>query len=89
MVEHDGRITGFATAVGYFGHAVAESNQDLEALIGAAPAFPGPGFLLSTRNGELFCWCVGHGLRVVQPMTLMSLGRYHEPAGAFLPSVLH
>ena len=89
VVEHAGRITGYATAVGYFGHAVAESNQDLEALIGAAAAFPGPGFLLPTRNGELFRWCLGHGLRVVQPMTLMSLGRYHEPAGAFLPSVLY
>ena len=88
MVERDGRITGYATAVGYFGHAVGEGNEDLEALIGTAPAFPGPGFLLPTRNAALFRWCLGQGLRVVQPMTLMSLGLYHEPEGAYLPSVL-
>jgi hypothetical protein len=89
VVEHDGRLTGYATAIGFFGHAVGESNEDLKALIGAAPAFLGPGFLLPTRNGALVRWCLGHGLRVVQPMTLMSLGLYHEPTGAFLPSVLY
>jgi hypothetical protein len=30
-----------------------------------------------------------HGLRVVEPMTLMSFGLYNEPAGAFLASVLY
>ena len=89
VVEHDGRITGYATAVAFFGHAVGETNEELKALIGAAPAFPGPGFLLPTRNGELFRWCLEHGLRVVQPMTLMSVGLYNEPAGAFLASVLY
>jgi predicted N-acetyltransferase YhbS len=89
IVEHGGRITGYATPVAFFGHAVGETNAELKALIGAAPAFPGPGFLLPTRNGELFRWCLDHGLRVVQPMTLMSVGLYNEPAGAFLPSVLY
>ncbi|HET6521127.1 MAG TPA: GNAT family N-acetyltransferase, partial [Geminicoccaceae bacterium] len=89
VVEHGGRVTGYATGIGFLGHAVSGGNADLKALIGAAPAFPGPGFLLPTRNGELFRWCLAHGLRVVQPMTLMSLGLYNEPAGAFLPSVLH
>ena len=88
LVEHGGRITGYATLIGFFGHAVGESNEDLKALIGAAPSFPGPGFLLPTRNGELFRWCLKQGLRVVQPMTLMSIGLYNEPAGAFLPSAL-
>jgi predicted N-acetyltransferase YhbS len=89
VVEHDGRLTGYATAIGFFGHAVGESNEDLKALIGAALAFLGPGFLLPTRNGALVRWCLENGLRVVQPMTLMSLGLYHEPTGAFLPSVLY
>jgi hypothetical protein len=68
---------------------VSETNEDLKALIGAAPSFLGPGFLLPTRNSELFRWCLEKGLRVVQPMTLMSLGLYNEPAGAFLPSILY
>ena len=89
VVEHDGRITGYATPVAFFGHAVAESNDSLKALIGAAPSFPGLGFLLPTRNHELFAWCLAHGLRVVEPMTLMSRGLYNEPAGAFLPAIFY
>jgi GNAT superfamily N-acetyltransferase len=89
VVEHDGRLTGYATIVGFFGHAVGETNADVKALIGAAKEFAGPGFLLPTRNGELFRWCLTNGLRVTQPMTLMSRGLYNEPAGAFLPSILY
>ena len=89
VVEHAGRITGYATVIGFFGHAVGESNDDLKALIGAAAAFPGPGFLLPTRNSDLLRWCLAMGLRVVQPMTLMSKGLYNEPQGAFLPSILY
>jgi GNAT superfamily N-acetyltransferase len=88
VAEHAGRITGYATLIGFFGHAVGESNEDLKALIATAKTFAGPGFLLPSRNGELFRWCLEKGLRVVQPMTLMSLGLYNEPKGAFLPSVL-
>lgn len=89
VVEHGGRITGYTTTVGFFGHTVGESNEDLKALIGAAPDFPGPGFLLPTRNGEVLRWCLERGLRIVQPMTLMSVGLYNEPAGTFIPSVLY
>jgi len=88
VVERVGRITGYATMIGFFGHAVAESDEDLKALIGAAPDFPGPGFLLPTRNTDLLRWCLENGLRVVQPMTLMSTGLYNEPSGPFLPSIV-
>jgi len=89
VVERDGRVTGYATTIGFFGHAVGETNDDLKALIGAAREFAGPGFLLPTRNGELFRWCLTNGLKVTQPMTLMSRGLYNEPAGPFLPSILY
>jgi predicted N-acetyltransferase YhbS len=89
VVEHDGRVTGYTTGVAFFAHSVGESNADLKALIGAAGEYGGPGFLLPTRNGELFRWCLGQGLRVVQVMTLMSRGLYNEPQGAFLPSILY
>jgi hypothetical protein len=56
-------------------------------LIGGADEFAGPGFLLPNRNTELFRWCLQHGLRVVEPMTLMTVGLYNEPAGVFLPSI--
>ncbi len=88
IVEHNGRIAGYTTQIGFFGHAVAETNAALKALIGAAPEFAGPGFLLPTRNADLLRWCLAHGLRVVQPLTLMSKGFYQEPDGVFLSSIL-
>ena len=88
LVERDGQITRYTTGLAFFGHAVAETNEDLKALIGAASEYAGPGFLLPTRNAELLRWCLEHGLRIVQPMTLMCLGPYQEPRGSFLASVL-
>jgi GNAT superfamily N-acetyltransferase len=89
VVEHLGEITAYCTDIAFFGHAVAETNQGLKALIGAAPAFPGGGFLVPTRNGELFRWCLQKGLRLVHQLTLMTIGLYNEPAGPYLPSVLY
>ena len=84
FVEHDGRITGYTTALGYFGHTIGETNEDLKAIIGASEAFLGVGFLLPTRNAEVLCWCLENGLKIIQPMTLMSRGLYQNPRGAFI-----
>ncbi len=89
VVEREDRITGYTNGIGFLGYAVGENNEDVKALIGAANEFAGPGFLLPTRNSELMRWCLQHGLRVVMPMTLMSIGLYNEPRGAFLPSVIY
>jgi hypothetical protein len=89
VVEHLGRIAGYATDIAFFGHAGAESNEGIKALIAAAAGIGGGGFLLPTRNGELFRWCLQNGLRLDQQMTLMTIGLYNEPAGAYLPSVLY
>ena len=88
VVERNGELTGYATCVGFFGHAVGETNVDIQALIAAAESFPGPGFLIPTRNTSLFRWCLENGLRIVQPMTLMATGLYNQPTGAYLPSIL-
>lgn len=88
VVERDGQITGYCTDLGFFGHTLALQNSDLIALIASATKFSGPGFLLPIRNGEVFRWCLAHGLRYVEPMTLMTRGLYTEPRGAFLPSIL-
>jgi predicted N-acetyltransferase YhbS len=89
VVEHMGRITGYATDIAIFAHTVGETNQDIKALISAATEIGGGGFLLPTRNGELFRWCLQNNLRLVHQMTLMTIGLYNEPAGAYLPSVLY
>jgi predicted N-acetyltransferase YhbS len=89
VVEHQGRITGYTTGIAFFAHTVCRTNGDLQALIGAATGFGGPGFLLPTRNHEVFAWCLANGLRVVSPMTLMTIGLYNDPAGPWMPSVLY
>jgi predicted N-acetyltransferase YhbS len=89
VVEHDGRISGYASDLAFFSHAVGESNEDLKALIMAADAFAGPGILVPTTNAELFQWCLEWGLRVVHLMTLMTTGLYNPPQGAYMPSVLY
>ena len=87
VVERGGRITGYASSLAFFGHATAETNVDLQALIASAESFGGPGILVPSRNTTVLRWCLDHGLRIVQTMTLMSVGLYNEPDGAWMPSV--
>jgi predicted N-acetyltransferase YhbS len=87
VVERLGRVTAYATGIGYFNHAVAETNDDLYALIGAAPHLMEPGIVVPLSNGELFRWCLNQGLRVFFVMNLMAIGVYQEPRGAYLASV--
>ena len=70
VVEHLGQITAYCTDIAFFAHAVAETNQGLKALIGAASGFPGAGFLVLTRNGELFRWCLQHPPAPCPPIDL-------------------
>ncbi|MEA2160575.1 MAG: hypothetical protein QOD66_2955 [Solirubrobacteraceae bacterium] len=88
VVERPGRISGYATGFGYGWHALAETNQDLIALLGSAETFMGLGILVPSRNAELLRWCLEHDLRIVQQSTLMTIGLYNEPAGAYLPSIV-
>ncbi|MCI0427132.1 MAG: GNAT family N-acetyltransferase [Nitrospiraceae bacterium] len=88
VVERGGRITGYTTGVGFVGHGVGETNEDLKALIASADEFAGPGILIPTCNGELFRWCIENGLRVVQQMTLMDTHPPGPPNGVYWPAVL-
>jgi ribosomal protein S18 acetylase RimI-like enzyme len=89
VVERPGRICGYATGFGYGWHAVAETNEDLMALLSSAEAFMGLGILVPSRNAQLLGWCLEHGLRIVQQSTLMTIGLYNEPSGAYLPSIVY
>jgi GNAT superfamily N-acetyltransferase len=88
VVERGGRITGYASALAFFGHATAETNTDMQSLIASAEFFAGPGILVPSRNSALLRWCLANGLRIVEPLTLMSVGLYNPPAGAWMPSIL-
>jgi GNAT superfamily N-acetyltransferase len=88
-----GRVRAYASApyMWLMNHGVAETEQDMRALLlgAAAGGAPPISLLMPVRQGDLLRWCLSAGLRVVKPMTLMSLGRYQEPRGCFHPSVLY
>jgi hypothetical protein len=87
VVECGGRITGYATGFGYTGHAVGKTDDDVIALLAGADEFTGLGFLVPSRNTRLMAWCFDSGLRIVQQSTLIAIGLYNEPRGAWLPSI--
>jgi GNAT superfamily N-acetyltransferase len=93
VAVRDGRVVAYATTLTFFpaAHGVAETAQDMRALItGALAAGEAPAsFLLPTRQGEVFRWCLDAGLRVVKPMTYMTVGEHRDPGGAWIPSVLY
>src|SRR5260370_25356381 len=53
VAETLGEISGYSTGIGWGSHISGQTNEDLEAVIGAEPAFHAPGFLVPTRNGNL------------------------------------
>jgi hypothetical protein len=85
-------VVAYATTLTFFpaAHAVAETEDDMAALIaGALAEADAPAsFLLPTRQHALFRWCLMAGLRVIKPMTYMAYGGQPRPGGAWLPSVL-
>ncbi|MGH9718841.1 MAG: GNAT family N-acetyltransferase [Bryobacteraceae bacterium] len=90
----DGRVAAYATSLEFwpFAHGVAESEQDMKALmLGFAALRPAPlWFLLPTREASLFRWLLSEGLRVLKPVNLMAMGEYQEPQkGCWFPSVMY
>jgi predicted N-acetyltransferase YhbS len=86
------KITGYTCGLTFFNHSVGFTNDDLKALISSTTdddSYGGPGILIPTRNTRLFRWCLNNGLRLVQQLTLMTIGLYNEPAGFYMPSILY
>jgi len=92
VAVREGKIRAYAAAPHFWAlnHAVAESVEDMAAVLGGASVH-GNGaplsFLLPIRQGELFRWCLSSGLRVLKPMNLMSMGEYTDPTLPYIPSV--
>src|SRR5215204_7692085 len=86
VVERGSRVTGYVSAATFWimNHGVAETEQDMEALIlGAASMSSEPvSFLLPSRQASFFRWCLAEGLRVIKPMTLMTMANTRSRAGA-------
>ncbi|WP_309895719.1 GNAT family N-acetyltransferase [Archangium sp.] len=86
VVEREGRITGYWAQAG-IGHAVAETNADLQALICAAPRMVGgSGPLVPADNAELFRWCYDNGFRVIRTMVQVTRDDWKPSALPYLPS---
>jgi GNAT superfamily N-acetyltransferase len=88
VLERNDRIVGYACSVGFRGHAVASTVEDLMVLVAHAPKSPGPGLLVPTRNGALLRWLFRNGARALWPAAIFSLGDFHEPTTPYLPSML-
>jgi predicted N-acetyltransferase YhbS len=90
-VFRSGRLTAYASAVAFFGHGVAETEADLQALIlGAGAKSEQPiSFIAPLRQGNFLRWCLKEGFRMVKPITLMAMGDYQEPQEFFFPSVAY
>ena len=92
IAVRNGRITAYASSVAFWpmNHGVAESEEDMKALLlGAAAAVDEPIAFLGPLRSGLFRWSLREGLRLVKPMNLMALGEYREPRGSWFPSVLY
>ncbi len=82
-------ISGYAAGIGFFGHAVAKTNEVLKALIANSSAILGPGFFVPGRNSDLVRWLLDAGFSIAWPANLMTVGNYVEPLGPFLPSIAY
>ena len=93
VASRNGKLTGYALTLTKWqrNHAVAETEEDLQALLlGAAAMNSEPlSFLLPVRQSKLFRWCLREGFRAVLPMTLMAMGEYQEADGCYMPSILY
>jgi GNAT superfamily N-acetyltransferase len=93
VASREGRVVAYAAAVTVWlaNHGVAETEEDMAALLaGAGRSAEEPlALLLPIRQAGLFGWCLEAGLRPVKPMVLMSRGEYREPRGAWFPSILY
>jgi hypothetical protein len=93
VLVRESRLVAYASAptLWFLNHGVAETEQDMCDLLTAAGASADQplALLMPLRQGSLFRWALRAGLRVLKPMNLMAMGEYHQPAGAFFPSVAY
>jgi len=77
---------------GFFGYCVARTNGDfLDMVQQAARTSPPPlhKVFVPARNGELFRGALGRGFKTIKMMSLMTMGPYESPTGAWAPSVTY
>jgi GNAT superfamily N-acetyltransferase len=89
--ERAGRVVGYYS-LGIAGHGVAETEDDLLALVREAARQTPPDFhriLCPLTEGSLYRRFLQAGFRNIKVMNLMGIGPYDEPEGVWVPSVLY
>ena len=87
----DGRLVA-VVAPGFLGFSVAETPEDLLATMAhTARIVPPPSqrLLIPVRHGELFRGALLRGWRSIKLLSLMSIGPYETPSGAWAPSIAY
>lgn len=89
----EGKVAGYALTFTTWpsNHAVADGEEAIQSLLLAAAILNSGllSFLLPVRQANLYRWCLSEGFRAVLPMTLMALGKYQDPDGFYMPSILY
>ena len=86
----DRHVEIWADLLAKYGHTLPRYRPGIRTrMLAALGRQFGPGFLLPTRNHEVFKWCLDNELKLTFQMTLMTIGLYNEPSGAYMPSVLY
>jgi hypothetical protein len=67
-------------------HGFAPAFPSLEVALRVANLFLGLPTMYGLVAVSLFRWCLDEGLRIEKPLTLMTIGEYHEPHGCYFPS---
>ena len=92
VIERGGRIVAYASAppMWLICHTLGETHADWEALIeGLSATRERVMLFVPSRKTQTFRWCLSKGFRIEKPATLMKMGDYQEPQGAWTPSVLY
>lgn len=87
--ERDGRVVGYLIST-LFGHASAETDDDLLALIAHAARHVPPQmalFICPLSRADLFRRALVERHRTIKVLSYMSLGEFTVPNGAYLPSI--
>lgn len=89
--ERNGHVTGYLIP-GFFGHGVAETEEDALVLIGEAARRLPPEFarfFCPLREANFYRSAIKAGCRAIKVMNLMAIGLYEPPDDVWMPSILY
>lgn len=81
LISRGGRIVAYSSGFGTFGHAVADTDTDMQELILAAGGDRGRApleCLVPMRCAQLLNWALDQGFAIVKTMNLMTSGDLHR-----------